>query len=266
MKTALLLVLAIAGAIAGIAEQRLPTKEEIEKMTPQEKKATIMAIALRKYGGPVTKPGSGEGVIKIVNAQKDVSVNSLPDAVTEFTGRFHYSVEITNGEPVTVETAAQRLSAIKANAAVFIVSNKALPRILVSPEEGWAIINASTLKNGAKDDAEVASRLDKEVVRAICFIGGLGQGSGMAIMHPVSYSVDLDAIPNTRVTGDASKRFALVMPSFGLEPKVVKNYRTAVQEGWAPAPTNDIQRAIWNDVRKIPENPIKIEFDPKKGK
>ena len=266
MKTVLSLVLAIAGTVAVAVEQRPPTREEVEKMTPQERKAAIMEIALRKYGGPTTKPGTGEGTIKIVNSQKAISTKSLPEAVTGFTGRFHYSVEILDGTPVTVETATQRLSEIKANAAVYIVSEKAIPRILVSPEEGWAIVNASSLRDGAKDDAEAESRLAKEVIRALCFVGGLGQGSGMAVMRPVNYSMDLDSIQGTHVMGDAAKRFALVMPSFGLQPKVVKNYRTACQEGWAPAPTNDIQRAIWNEVRKLPEKPIKIEFDPARGK
>ena len=266
MKTVLSLVLAIAGTVAVAVEQRPPTREEVEKMTPQERKAAIMEIALRKYGGPTTKPGTGEGTIKIVNAQKEVSATGLPAAVEEFTRRFHYSVEIEEGAPVTVETATQRLGEIKANAAVFIVSGKSLPRMLVSPEEGWAIVNAGLLRDGAKDDAAVEPRLAKEVVRALCFVGGLGQGSGMAIMRPVNYAGDLDAIKNTHVMGDATKRFALVMPSFGLQPKVVKNYRTACQEGWAPAPTNDIQRAIWNEVRKLPEKPIKIDFDPAKGK
>jgi hypothetical protein len=26
-------------------------------------------------------------------------------------------------------------------------------------------------------------------------------------------------------------------------------YRNAVMEGWAPAPTNDIQRAVWDAVK-----------------
>ena len=77
MKAVLLLALAVAGMMAKGADQRLPTKEEIEKMTPQERKAAVMAIALRKYGGPVTRSGSGEGVIKVVNAQKDVSIDAL---------------------------------------------------------------------------------------------------------------------------------------------------------------------------------------------
>lgn len=266
MKKTIIALIALSASLAGMADQRPPTREEIAKMTPQEKKAAIMAIALRKYGGPTAKPGTGEGVIKIVNSQSDISTTGIAPVVSTFVNRFHYEVEVTNGTPVTVETATQRLSEIKANAAVFIVSQKGLPRVLVSPEEGWTIINASALAGGAKDCAELESRLAKETVRALCFIGGLGQAAGMPIMHPVNYAVDLDSISNTNVMGDAAKRFALVMPSFGLQPKVVKNYRNAVQEGWAPAPTNEIQKAIWDEVHKLPTEPIKIEPETKKVK
>ena len=44
------------------------------------------------------------------------------------------------------------------------------------------------------------------------------------------------------------------------------SYRKACQEGWAPAPTNDIQKAIWDKVHAVPATPMKIEFDPKKGR
>lgn len=266
MKKTIFAILALSAAVAGMAEQRPPTQEEVEKMTPQERKAAIMAIALRKYGGPTAKPGTGEGVIRIVNAQSDIPAGGIAPLVSAFVNRFHYDVEVTNGAPVTVGTATQRLSEIKANAAVFVVSDKALPRVLVSPEDGWAIVNAGALSGGAKDGVELEARLGKEVIRGLCFIGGLGQAAGMPIMHPVNYAVDLDSIANAIVMGDAAKRFALVMPSFGLQPKVVKNYRNAVQEGWAPAPTNEIQKAIWDEVHKLPTEPIKIEPETKKVK
>ena len=43
-------------------------------------------------------------------------------------------------------------------------------------------------------------------------------------------------------------------------------YRQACQEGWAPAPTNAVQRAIWNKVHQIPDSPLVIEFDPKRDR
>ena len=43
-------------------------------------------------------------------------------------------------------------------------------------------------------------------------------------------------------------------------------YKSACQEGWAPEPTNDVQRTIWKQVHAVPDKPITIEFDPKKDK
>ena len=43
-------------------------------------------------------------------------------------------------------------------------------------------------------------------------------------------------------------------------------HKKACQEGWAPAPTNDVQKAIWEKVHAIPDKPMTIEFDPKKDK
>ena len=45
----------------------------------------------------------------------------------------------------------------------------------------------------------------------------------------------------------------------------MSTYKKACQEGWVSAPTNDIQKAIWDKVHAAPKNPMKIEFDSKKG-
>ena len=41
-------------------------------------------------------------------------------------------------------------------------------------------------------------------------------------------------------------------------------YRKACEEGWAPAPTNDVQKAIWDKVHAMPTEPIKIKPETKK--
>jgi hypothetical protein len=52
----------------------------------------------------------------------------------------------------------------------------------------------------------------------------------------------------------------------GVTPTLVAHYRQACKQGWAPAPTNDVQRAIWNKVHELPSDPIKIKYDPKRDK
>ena len=36
-------------------------------------------------------------------------------------------------------------------------------------------------------------------------------------------------------------------------------YRRACQEGWAAAPTNKWQQAVWDEVRALPKKPLKLE-------
>ena len=41
-------------------------------------------------------------------------------------------------------------------------------------------------------------------------------------------------------------------------------YRKACEEGWAPQPTNDVQKAIWDKVHAMPTEPLKIKPETKK--
>ena len=73
---------------------------------------------------------------------------------------------------------------------------------------------------------------------------------------------DLDAIPllqpgpepNNKMIDEAHRR--------GVQSARFTTYRQACREGWAPAPTNDLQKAIWEEVKadkeRGPTNPITI--------
>ena len=45
---------------------------------------------------------------------------------------------------------------------------------------------------------------------------------------------------------------------YGIKTLTIASYRTACHYGWAPAPTNDVQRAIWQKVHEMPAAPLKI--------
>ena len=44
----------------------------------------------------------------------------------------------------------------------------------------------------------------------------------------------------------------------------VSTYKKACEEGWAPNPTNEFQKAIWDKVHELPTEPIKIKPEEKK--
>ena len=53
-----------------------------------------------------------------------------------------------------------------------------------------------------------------------------------------------------------------------MSPAIVSTYLKACEEGWAPTPTNEYQKAIWEQVKadkeRGPTNPIKIPMPKKK--
>ena len=76
---------------------------------------------------------------------------------------------------------------------------------------------------------------------------------------------DLDLIEDGLPMDNISS-MAQHLQKLGLTRERIVPYRKAVQEGWAPAPTNEYQKAVWDKVHALPKNPMKIEFNPKKGK
>ena len=84
-------------------------------------------------------------------------------------------------------------------------------------------------------------------------------------MRDVKSLADIDRMPE-RFGLDTIAHIRNSAPFYGLVPWYQTTYIKACEEGWAPAPTNDIQKAIWDKVHAAPKNPMKIEFDPKKGR
>ena len=147
-----------------------------------------------------------------------------------------------------------------------IEGSEDLPALSVYPEERIGIVNADQLKGG--DDPSLPEmRVSKEVWRAIGFVGGLGfSPAENDIMQPIYTLKELDANRYPFVQPMNMAKMQTMWRHFGVKKERRIPYRVAVQEGWAAQPTNDYQRAVWNEVHAIPDKPIKIEFDPKKDK
>ena len=64
--------------------------------------------------------------------------------------------------------------------------------------------------------------------------------------------------------GDMTPRMSGYLEKGGIRPEQKVFYRKAVEEGWAPAPTNEFQRAIWDKVHAMPTEPLKIKPETKK--
>lgn len=141
-----------------------------------------------------------------------------------------------------------------------------LPALSVFPEERIGIVNADKLKGG-KDPSAPEMRVSKEIWRAIGFVGGIGFSmEDNDIMQPYYTLRELDACRYPFIQPMNMAKMQKLWKRFGVKKERRIPYRVAVQEGWASAPTNEYQQAVWDDVKAPPKTPMKIEFDPKKGR
>ena len=215
---------------------------------------------LAKTGGRIMKPDTQKGEIVCVNCQKSAKREWIEEVVSYFADLTKFNVRMVDGGEFSLPTPK-----LVGDATVFVIDDPKMPTLLTAPEDKWVVVSVSKLKTDK--EAFFAARVKKETSRGFAFLT-CGGGS----MYPgnigsgVSGVADLDKIVDFRFPNDMSNRCRNYMKPFGITPGFMTTYLSACIHGWAPAPTNDYQKAIWEKEHAIPKNPMKIEFDPKKGR
>lgn len=243
-------------AVSAFAVSRAASTEEMKR------KLQELSTQHSKIGGLLTRPG--KGCMAIVSAQKLYGKDDLKKYIDMYSGQFKYPIQCLTCEPgVSIANATERRTALKADVAVFLVDDAALPMSLVAVEEKWAIINVAKVIEKGVEKSVNDKRLQREFSRTFkALFSGVEKTKDMTA---VAKSADLDRIKSDPI--DAQTLFSIIngMHSYGLVPPRTVPYRRAVREGWAPQPTNDVQKAIWNEVNAVPSKPITIKYDKKKG-
>ena len=262
MKNLIVAALAVAslGAFAEetLIEKLTPTKEQWDKMTKEERKASMDY----RLGGYVEKPGSRKGQIVYVNAQKRVADAVIKANIDELQKKTKFDIVLKSGE---FSFPSPR---IEGSVSLYIVDDPAMPPILSAPESRWAMVNVAGLSagNGAQPTFFEA-RVKKELTRGFCILAGAQDSTYKgSLLGPITKPEDLDDHIDCRFPVDIQQRFRPYLEKLGVTPIVIVPYKRACQEGWAPAPTNDVQKAHWDEAHTIPKKPIKIKYNPKTGK
>lgn len=225
----------------------------------QEQIKVQMEEEQRLCGGIHYKPNSLKGEIVYVNCQ-----TSAPDDWLQFSVR--YFSEETKFK-ITIKKGSFNLTKpeIQGSASLFIVDDAALPPILCAPESRWTVVNVSPLKSDKPGVFE--ARVKKQLSRGFAFLCGGGESQFRGTLMSVTSTAMLDAREDHVLPVDVLDRFADMMKPQGVTPAVYDDYANACQDGWAPLPTNDVQKAIWTKVHDAkergPEKALKI-VPPKK--
>ena len=239
-----------------------------KKISPEKLRETIRRVQEKKTGGIVRKAGSAKGVFVVVNAQGKVPADGIAPVAEALDRSIRVQVKVVSGVAAKAEAAKAAIARAGGAVGVVLVEGD-VPSLLVAPEDGWAVVGVSSLAKDGPDAATLAARVRKEVLRAFAFVGGGAYlARGEPLMRDIRTASDLDVAVNEQFGIEEIVHLRESITRYGLVPWHQTTYKNACKEGWAPAPTNDVQKAIWEKVKadkeRGPTNPITIQ--PPKAK
>ena len=256
----------MALAMVSFAEE--PSTNRIAQSKTNEQNLTNREKFLRATGGFMVDRRNAIGSVAIINAQKRVSSDFVKSRVQALEKNVWMStVYSVPTNSVSLETIDETVKASKGNIAIVLVELVGLPTLISIPESKCAIVNVYALAKDCKDASVLESRVAKEISRAFCFalVVNYSVRPG-GVMDPITSTSELDKVLVDGIGLDLMPYIERSAERFGIKRFKRTTYLKACQEGWAPPPINNIQKAIWEQTRQLPTKPIKIEFDPAKDK
>ena len=251
---------AIAVAFAAQADTSAASTQpaQKERLNTLERKAKLEAVVNQRVGGFLEKPGTAKGSIAYVNCQQKAPKSWIDESIAYFSEVTKFKVNYAEG---TFDIKAPKFDG---EVAIFIIEDETLPPILVAPENKWALVNIAPI---AKEQRPVffEQRTKKELSRAFAYLcGATGSKYERSLTRGITSQAELDKNYDYELPMDIVQRFWDYMKPLGVLPAQRATYLKACEEGWAPAPTNDVQKAIWDKVHAMPTEPLKIKPEEKK--
>ena len=226
----------------------------------------------RRSGGLVYPKTNGKALL-IVDARGGEYDGFVDEFAKDLKRNFHLHVATSRKTVAHDADPFAAASAFKTDvnpAVILITDTESRPTLAIYPEDAVGVVNAARLKDA--DAAKYKVRLAKEVWRGMALsLGGFAMTAPnghivKSILSPVYSIKDLDAILTHGLSPHQCNAIYESVSAIGLQAAKPVSYKMACRQGWAPAPTNSIQKAIWDQVHAVPATPMKIEFDPKKGR
>ncbi len=257
MKKLLIAVCALAAVELVAAEKYDPSKDP--RNSP-EAKAARRERRLKMTGGFIEDHRQYKGQFLFLNSQSIVKPEDVDELTIGTMNQFFRSkFAIVPSEKFEIAKAKDLMKKADAQGAVFLIDDPVMPTLFIVPEDSWAAVNVAKL-NADKPDADLLhQRTRREMWRALSYAVGCISPADVCVMKPVGSLKDLDAL-----SANAPSRYPLYdirtrLPQIGIGAIRTTSYKNACEEGWAPTPTNDYQKAIWKKVHELPSNPIQIK-------
>ena len=232
------------------------------KKSGAESQSAAREKIMRRTGGFVIAPAVGRG-IKIVNVESGVSKSTFEKFLKAVSEGPRFGVTLVEGK-----TGVKYMPNKDCGAVLVFKDDSSCPfTIMTAPEQGWASINVAPLKADSPSAERFDIRVRKEAWRALVYMLGAGNNQMPAcLMKPCANNKDIDSLKTDQPTPESFREMSLSARKLGIAQARMTTYHRACMEGWAEPPKNEYQKVIWDKVHATPKNPLKIEFDPKKGR
>ena len=224
--------------------------------------ATMAACACaagRDDGGMLAIWPKNHGVFLFVNAQDVVPADQFAGPVKTLSDEFCIDIRLVAGNAPDIRGVAPELGRLGAKGAIWIVYDPALPLTLGACEDGWGMLNVASI---AADREKLGERIGKLMLRLFADIHGIGNSQMMpqcVMMNPAAGLAGIDALVCREYSPEAITKVSAFLEIAGYKQCQRGSYYDACEEGWAPPPTNAVQKAIWEKVHQLPTKPLTIQ-------
>ena len=224
---------------------------------------------LAKPSGGIVEKVYGGKVLRVLNAQSAISADKLSPLTQKIRWTTLLPVEIVTGDipkdACPIEAANALVAQEKVGAGVLLVENGRLPMLLTSPDSRWAILNVVMLSSDDPSPEKLFGRFTKVYWCAVARALGVGNSCYQGcVLAPFTNLKELDKLGALQPCPEPFNKMIDSAAAYGIHTLSIASYRDACRQGWAPPPTNDVQKAIWDEVHEMPTEPIKIKPETRK--
>ena len=201
--------------------------------------------------------GKGKGKMVVFDFQDKISAATVEISLDYFRHMTRITIERADGSrDWSLAKASEIMRSSNCKAAIFIIDDSSLPLTLSSVEMRWGLVNVSRMDEGNVSASTMKNRFKKLFARAFGYSFGAGDAMPMmGAMVPLKEGTmrEIDAIPDPAFTPQGVAAIQNHLMMIGIYGERLVSYRRACIEGWAPPPTNDVQKAIWERVHSEKE-------------
>jgi hypothetical protein len=223
---------------------------KVRKLTEEQKQELIMI----KVGGFVVQPIKTT-IVRIYNNQQAVPVDVIDDIASNLRKGPNFPVEIVSGAWQSFPKKDKGVGFV-----IEVFEDVESPtKMICAPDDGWVRVNIAPFNGDKPSSKKLSERVRREVWRGVAYSLGAGNTHNpMCPLKPASSIKELDELSGIVPSPEVLDVMTKWAKKWGINAYRKTTYRRACQEGWAPAPTNEYQKAIWDEIHSMPSSPIKI--------